>query len=64
MFLVGSVVYIVPAIVFMFFGSGELQPWNEPDKLQGDTEGGGAQTKVVVVAVIDDPENRSSVTRL
>lgn len=28
-FLVGSVVYVVPAIVFMVFGSGEVQPWND-----------------------------------
>ena len=31
-FLVGAVVYIIPAIIFMCFGSGEVQPWNDPEK--------------------------------
>jgi hypothetical protein len=26
---VGAVAYILPAIIFAFFGSGEVQAWNE-----------------------------------
>lgn len=42
-FLVGSVVYIVPAIVFMLFGSGQVQPWNDPEGTETtrSSEGGG-----------------------
>lgn len=28
-FAVGAIAYIVPSIVFLLFGSGEIQPWNE-----------------------------------
>ena len=28
-FLIGALVYIAPAIVYMFFGSGEVQKWNQ-----------------------------------
>lgn len=27
-FLIGGAVYIIPALIFMVFGSGEVQPWN------------------------------------
>lgn len=30
LFTIGAVAYIVPALVFILFGSGEVQPWNEP----------------------------------
>jgi MFS transporter, ACS family, solute carrier family 17 (sodium-dependent inorganic phosphate cotransporter), other len=28
-FGIGALVYIIPAIVFIIFGSGEVQKWNE-----------------------------------
>lgn len=33
----GSIVYIVPAIVFMIFGSGQVQPWNDPEKMTSES---------------------------
>ncbi|GAB0086052.1 sialin [Sergentomyia squamirostris] len=39
-FYIGSVVYIVTAIVFMIFGSGNIQPWNEPKKPEEQPEKG------------------------
>ncbi|XP_014102201.1 sialin [Bactrocera oleae] len=31
-FLIGAAVYIIPALIFWVFGSGEIQKWNEADK--------------------------------
>lgn len=28
--MIGAVVYIVPAVLFMIFGSVKIQSWNEP----------------------------------
>lgn len=28
-FMIGGIAYIVPAILFTFFGSGEIQEWNK-----------------------------------
>lgn len=28
--MIGAVAYIIPAIFFILFGSGNVQPWNEP----------------------------------
>lgn len=28
-FGIGALVYIIPAIIFIIFGSGEVQEWNE-----------------------------------
>lgn len=28
-FTIGAVVYIIPALIFVFFGSGKIQPWND-----------------------------------
>lgn len=28
-FMIGAVVYILPALLFILFGSGEIQHWNE-----------------------------------
>lgn len=30
LFVIGAVAYIIPAIFFILFGSGNVQPWNEP----------------------------------
>lgn len=30
LFIIGAVAYILPALIFIMFGSGEVQPWNEP----------------------------------
>uniref|UniRef100_A0A1B0DPH8 Major facilitator superfamily (MFS) profile domain-containing protein n=1 Tax=Phlebotomus papatasi TaxID=29031 RepID=A0A1B0DPH8_PHLPP len=29
-FIVGCVIYVLPALIYMMLGSGETQPWNEP----------------------------------
>lgn len=31
-FWIGGLFYIIPALIFMIFGSGEIQPWNNPDE--------------------------------
>lgn len=31
-FIIGGIVYILPALFFMIFGSGEVQKWNEGRK--------------------------------
>lgn len=31
-FIIAAVAYIVPALIFIVFGSGDVQPWNEPNK--------------------------------
>lgn len=28
-FTIGALVYIIPGIIFIFFGSGDVQSWNE-----------------------------------
>lgn len=33
-FMIGAAVYITPAIIFMFIGTGEVQPWNDPMWMQ------------------------------
>lgn len=37
-FIVGAVVYIVPAILFAIGGSGQVQTWNEPNKSRSAAE--------------------------
>ena len=29
-FYIGAAVYIIPALIFLVIGSGEVQKWNEP----------------------------------
>ncbi|KAJ6646704.1 Sialin [Pseudolycoriella hygida] len=37
-FTIGAVVYIIPALIFVFFGSGKIQPWNDhPAKTVSET---------------------------
>lgn len=37
-FIIGAVVYIIPALIFVFFGSGKIQPWNDhPTKTVSET---------------------------
>lgn len=31
-FIIAAVAYIVPAVIFVLFGSGQVQPWNESKK--------------------------------
>lgn len=31
-FLIGAIAYIAPAIIFMIFGSGKIQYWNDLQK--------------------------------
>lgn len=31
-FIIGAFVYIIPALIFMAFGSGEVQKWNDGDQ--------------------------------
>ncbi|GAB0086408.1 sialin-like [Sergentomyia squamirostris] len=35
-FILGAFVYIIPAVIFMFFGSGKIQPWNNPSNPNED----------------------------
>ena len=35
-FWIGAAAYIVPAVIFVFLGSGEVQKWNEPKKKDDD----------------------------
>uniref|UniRef100_A0A1B0CFZ2 Putative permease of the major facilitator superfamily protein n=1 Tax=Lutzomyia longipalpis TaxID=7200 RepID=A0A1B0CFZ2_LUTLO len=37
-FIIGAVFYITPALIFMIFGSGNIQPWNEVQKLEPEKE--------------------------
>lgn len=32
-FIIAAVAYILPAIIFVLFGSGNIQPWNEIKKI-------------------------------
>lgn len=62
-FLIGSVVYIVPAIVFMLFGSAQVQPWNDPEMMvanDNNNKGGNNAPDKVESIAIDKP----TVTRL
>ncbi|XP_055314147.1 sialin-like isoform X2 [Sitodiplosis mosellana] len=36
-FIIAAVAYIIPAFVFILFGSGQVQPWNEPKKTDEKT---------------------------
>lgn len=50
-FLIGAVAYIIPAVLFMVFGSGNIQPWNEiPVQSLAEAES-GVDTNVVVAPV-------------
>lgn len=31
-FMIGAAVYITPGIIFMLFGSGEVQKWNQREE--------------------------------
>lgn len=54
LFAIGAVAYILPALVFLVFGSGNVQPWNEPKAKQMDDVaaavggGGGIATTATV----------------
>lgn len=37
-FGIGAMVYIIPALIFMLFGSGEVQKWNNKKDDDTDTE--------------------------
>lgn len=37
-FGIGAMVYIIPALIFMLFGSGEVQKWNNKKDDDADTE--------------------------
>lgn len=37
-FLLGAGVYIIPAIIFILFGSGEVQQWNEQNTRRQNSE--------------------------
>lgn len=65
MFLVGSVVYIVPGLVFMVFGSGEVQPWNDPAKMRADREAAAAgEAKPTAATMTPTAIDTPSITRL
>lgn len=36
-FGIGALVYIIPAIIFIIFGSGEVQKWNDSKEKQNQT---------------------------
>lgn len=36
-FIIAAIAYIIPAIVFILFGNGNVQPWNEPKKTDEKT---------------------------
>lgn len=73
-FLLGSIMYIVPAIVFMFFGSGEVQPWNEPDWSVATDNGANVEAKLpekktptatmTPTTTVKTTAEKTSVTRL
>ena len=37
-FGIGALAYIIPAIIFVFFGSGDVQKWNEKKEESTDSE--------------------------
>lgn len=37
-FMIGAAAYIVPALIFIVFGSGQVQKWNEPKQTQANGE--------------------------
>ncbi|XP_041783948.1 sialin-like [Anopheles merus] len=37
-FIIGAAAYIVPALIFIVFGSGQVQKWNEPKQTQANAE--------------------------
>lgn len=37
-FGIGALVYIIPAIIFIIFGSGEVQEWNNKKQTKDETE--------------------------
>lgn len=68
-FILGSGLYIAPAIVFMFFGSGEVQPWNEPDfgvvvvdKSEANNSSNNVEANVPVEKKKPTPTTAQSVT--
>lgn len=63
----GSVVYIVPGLVFMAFGSGEVQPWNDPAKMRADREAAAAaagEAKPTAATMTPTAIDTPSITRL
>lgn len=48
-FVVGAIIYISPAVFFIFFGSGNVQPWNEPPTKQLDAETTNKDVQTIVV---------------
>lgn len=43
-FIIGAFVYILPALFFILFGSGEIQQWNEGRKSNKDDDKSVAKT--------------------
>lgn len=37
-FIIAAIAYILPAFIFILFGSGNVQKWNEPTKEQSDNQ--------------------------
>uniref|UniRef100_A0A182K207 Major facilitator superfamily (MFS) profile domain-containing protein n=1 Tax=Anopheles christyi TaxID=43041 RepID=A0A182K207_9DIPT len=37
-FMIGAAAYIVPALIFVIFGSGQVQKWNEPKHTPADSQ--------------------------
>ena len=58
-FLFGGFVIIAPAIIFMIFGSGKIQTWNDPQQEEKDQ---CEPERSVNVATIEIPSDL--VTRL
>lgn len=60
MFLIGSIIYILPAIVFMFFGSAQVQTWNDPEKMMANDNNTDSNAHALEKVGTDNP----TVTRL
>ncbi|XP_059609441.1 sialin-like [Phlebotomus argentipes] len=45
-FVTGSTIYIIPALLYMIFGSGVIQSWNEPVKSQAESGQEKAETEL------------------
>lgn len=37
-FIIAAIAYIAPALIFIIFGSGKVQPWNEVELTEPDQE--------------------------
>lgn len=64
MFLIGMILYIVPAVIFIFFGSGEVQPWNDEEQQQAASNKDVEQPKSASVAPELPEKEKTIITRL